>query len=219
MEQFNDIFVNEDISKPENRINLAIFHLQMVPEFHHWFLKKLGITDDVIIYPVKNVDGSRPDFVIKNLQGIKIGYIEVECGTDLEQLTRFVRLYEKDGIRIYSVFGKREYNSDLALEEIKEFLESRMDILQSNQQKLSCKYLIESINSTIYRISDTKRKPVSKEFINENLFVRDLLKKLSDIDKPDNSNRPVPGHIYYDTVKEKGFSLKVYSQKGNKKSI
>lgn len=37
----DDIFVNEDISKPENRINLALFHLQMNSNFHNWFFNKL----------------------------------------------------------------------------------------------------------------------------------------------------------------------------------
>lgn len=114
-------------------------------------------------------------------------------------------------VRVYSVYGKREYNPDISLEEIKEYLESRLHRMQNNQIKLSSKYLIESINSTIYRISDTKRKPVSEEFISSNPFISELLLKLKDINKPENSNRPIPGHIYYDTVKEKGFSLKVFS--------
>ncbi len=209
---FDNIFVNEDISKPENRINLAIFHLQMDSDFHNWFLHKLGL-NSCVIYPIKNVDGSRPDFVIKNLQGELIGYVEVECGVDVEQLNRFKRLYEKNGVRVYSVYGKREYHPDLSLEEIKEYLESRLDKIQNNQVRLSSKYLIESINSTIYRISDTKRKPVSEEFINSNPFISELLLKLTDIDKPKDINRPNTGHIYYDTVKEKGFSLRVFSKK------
>ena len=31
----NDIFVREDIAKPENRVNLALFHLQMDDKFHN----------------------------------------------------------------------------------------------------------------------------------------------------------------------------------------
>lgn len=35
----------------------------------------------------------------------------------------------------------------------------------------------------------------------------------------DGAGRPSPGHIYYDTVKEKGFSLKVFSTKGAARHI
>ncbi len=214
-----NIFVKEDISKPENRINLALFHLQMFDVFHNWFLEKFKLNADSIIFPVKNEEGSRPDFVVYNSFGDKIGYIEVECGINLEQFNRFKILYEKDGVKVYSIFGKKEHLPDLSLEEIKTFINSIYNTIQNNQIKLSCKYLTNLIDETIYTINDTSRKPVSKDFINSNSFIKELLSKLNDVDMVEKTNRANAGHIYYDTNKDKGFSLKVFSTEGDKKHI
>lgn len=77
----DNIFVNEDISKPENRVNLTLFHLQMDESFHIWFCSKLKIPISSILFPVKNSVGDRPDYIIKN-NGLTIGYAEVELGDE-----------------------------------------------------------------------------------------------------------------------------------------
>ncbi|MCX6023158.1 MAG: DUF6508 domain-containing protein [Chloroflexi bacterium] len=59
-----DLFVREDVSKPENRVNLALFSLMLVPQFRHRFLRELGLDVDSIVYPPRNVPGGRPDFVV-----------------------------------------------------------------------------------------------------------------------------------------------------------
>lgn len=218
---YDDIFVNEDISKPENRINLALFHLQMNSDFHNWFFNKLNLDTNSILYPVKNIKGTRPDYVIKTIDDKTIGFIEVECGTDLEQFSRFKNIHETEDVKVYSVFGLKKHFPDISLEEIKEYIESNSDSFVNVQELLSSKYLVELINNTIYTIKDTKRQPVNEDFINSNTFLKELLNKFEylGIDKDIDINKPIPGHVYYDTNKDKGFSLKVYSSKGVKKGI
>ena len=59
-----DPFVNEDIAKPENRTNLALFALMNIPHFSDWIVHRLGLPQDTVIYPPQNVAGNlRPDFV------------------------------------------------------------------------------------------------------------------------------------------------------------
>src|SRR5437879_4506424 len=38
-----DLFVREDVAKPENRVNLALFSLMLVPAFRRWFLGRLNL--------------------------------------------------------------------------------------------------------------------------------------------------------------------------------
>src|ERR1035437_2697810 len=118
----HNIFVKEDIAKPENRVNLAIFHLQMVDEFHNWFCNKLNISNEAIIFPTENLDGDRPDFIIKEENHIH-GYIEVELGGENKfQLSSYRGKYETDKRRIFSITGKIAQGSDLGLDEIKSYL-------------------------------------------------------------------------------------------------
>ncbi|MFZ2724759.1 MAG: hypothetical protein WAX77_00735 [Methylococcaceae bacterium] len=98
----DDIFVNEDISKPENRVNLALFHLQMNDVFHQWFCERLQLPVTSIIYPTKNINANRADYIVK--EGDKIlAYIEVELGNENKpQLSS----YEIHNVRILSYYGK-----------------------------------------------------------------------------------------------------------------
>lgn len=92
----NDIFVNEDLSKPENRINLSLFGLLPSSVFRSWFLGRLNLPEDAVLYPSVNVvseTGSiRPDFVIKHgCTEETLGWLEVECGRDVSSLSVFER--------------------------------------------------------------------------------------------------------------------------------
>ncbi len=117
-----DIFVREDIAKPENRVNLALFHLQMDEGFHKWFCEELQLPVSAIIYPTENLSGDRPDLIVKD--GDKtIGYIEVELGDENKsQLSTYRYKYANDKTKIFSITGKSFHNSDLSLEEISAFL-------------------------------------------------------------------------------------------------
>lgn len=213
----NDIFVSEDISKPENRVNLAIFALQIYEPFHIWLLRKLKIDSGCIIYPTINTEGNRPDYIIK-LDNKIIGYIEVECGDDPEQIKRFKSKFENQERKVYTILGREKYNGDLSLEEIADFLKNEIINVKNAQTIVSFKHLIKLIEVSIENRSNNKRVEVSSKML-INPFVSELLFKLKKVDKAPGANRPIPGHIYYDTVGEEGFSLKVYSPKGAMKHI
>lgn len=206
----NDIFVREDIAKPENRVNLALFHLQMDDTFHTWFCRKLGIPSTSIIYPTENLTGDRPDFIIKD-DDIIIGYIEVELGNEnTAQLSSYKYKYESDSIRIFSITGKSNHTSNLSLEEIRNYLSNNIESFSNQQKKVSALYLIKLIDTySNYNLSYS-RIPVSDEVL-KRPFVEKLLSALQKFTPEPNQKRAVPGRYYIDTASEKGFSFRVYS--------
>ena len=205
-----DIFVREDIAKPENRVNLALFHLQMDNNFHKWFCTKLNIPKTSIIYPTENLSGDRPDYVIRNAKKT-IGYVEVELGDENKsQLSSYRFKYENDQIKIFSISGKSSQNSDLSLEEISSYLNKQLNLQSNDQKKQSAKYLIKLIETyTINNISYS-RNPVSEEVLNRP-FVNKLLDTLKEYQPEPSQKRATPGQYYCDTNSEKGFSFRVYS--------
>lgn len=205
-----DIFVKEDIAKHENRVNLALFHLQMDEDFHKWFCEKLSIPISSIIYPTENLSGDRPDFIVKNAERI-IGYIEVELGDENKsQLSTYRYKYESDQTKIYSITGKSIQKSDLSLEEISSYLSRKLDTLSNNQKVLSAQYLIKLIDTYSNNNLTYTRNPVSDEVLNRP-FVSKLLSALEDYKPEPNQKRAESGKYYCDTNSEKGFSFRVYS--------
>ncbi len=206
-----DIFVNEDISKPENRVNLALFHLQMVNNFHRWFCNKLNIPASSIVYPTENLSGDRPDYIVKNADKI-IGYVEVELGNENKsQLSQYRNKYENENIKIFSISGKSAHNSDLSLEEVSAFLKNNLDNFANQQIIISAKYLIKLIETFSNNTQKTSRAPVSEEVLNLP-FVKKLLDALKDYQPESEQRRAVPGKYYIDTTGTKGFSFRVYSK-------
>jgi len=205
-----DIFVREDIAKPENRINLAIFHLQMNERFHNWFCGKLSIPASSLIYPTKNLAGDRPDLVIKN-NGALLGYIEVELGDENHsQLSAYRQKYQTENCKVYSITGKANHRSALSLHEIGEFLSEMINHTPHAQTYLSMLYLIELIDTYSGSTPSTTRNAASNEVLNSP-FVSRLLDGLKNYAPDPYQRKAEPGKYYCDTVGEKGFSLRVYS--------
>ncbi|MBE2280783.1 MAG: hypothetical protein IAE91_10355 [Ignavibacteriaceae bacterium] len=205
----SEIFTNEDISKPENRLNLAIFHLQMYQPFHDWFCGKLDIKNDSVIYPTQTNSGSRPDFIIRNGNQI-IGYVEVELGSEnTAQLAEYRRKYKA---KVYSISGYRNQGCDLGLDEMEEYIKSELKNNANVQTKTSLIYLLNLISTFGGRNSSNIRVDVSEKMLNHP-FVSQILNNLSEFAPPNGeSKKPFPGYYYIDTVKESGFSFKVYSR-------
>ena len=206
-----NIFVREDIAKPENRFNLALFHLQIDEDFHKWFCQKLNIPENSVIYPTENLEGDRPDFIIKD--GHKtIGYIEVELGDENKaQLNSYRHKYENNNVHIFSISGKTIQKSDLSLEEIKNHLFKKLETINTSQKVLSVKYLIKLIDTYSNNYQTYSRSPVSNEML-ERPFINKLLEALIDFKPNGNQNKAIPGTYYCDTNSPKGFSFRVYSK-------
>lgn len=197
----DDIFVREDISKPENRVNLAIFHLLMIDEFKSWFCRKLNIDKSSLIYPVMNSGGNRPDLIIKNDNKI-IGCIEVELGTEnTSQIHAYSSLYEN----VFTICGLPCHNANLSLEEIKDYLKVFDTAYLNQQQKSSITYLVKLIETYIYGFESNVRTNISEK-VSEHSFFKIILESLSDLISDDIS-KIYPGEIVIDTVKDEGFSL------------
>ncbi len=59
------IFVNEDISKPENGLNLVRLGLMKDPDFREWCVQRLHLSEDSVFYPPQNVMGNlRPGYLV-----------------------------------------------------------------------------------------------------------------------------------------------------------
>ena len=207
-DRYMRIFSQEDISKPENRCNLALFHLQMWDQFHGWFLGRLGFAADAVVYPAANSAGTRPDFVVE-LGNDKIGVVEVELGgADHAQLAE----YRKSHSNVTLIAGKKEHACPLSLEEIAEYLDEHLTDAPSQQVRMSAMYLHALIDVSVGDRVGSHRAPVSEKVL-EHPFFRALLSNLADIARGANEAASAsPGHPYFDgTQADEGFSMKVYS--------
>ena len=197
----DDLFVNEDISKPENRVNLALFSLMQQDWFREWILKRLRLPADAVVYPPTNVHGRRPDLKVAR-DGSELAMIEVELGTNLGQAED----YRKQFATVKTIWGKRESGSDLSLEEVAEFLEGPRSL--SPQTRFNVEHLRKLIIKGLSEHSSSGgRGNVSEEMWEHRLVVA-LRDRLGDRLEA-TTNRIAIGHLKADTVGKEGFSLKV----------
>ena len=197
----DDLFVNEDISKPENRVNLALFSLMQQDWFRTWILKRLCLPADAVVYPPTNVHSRRPDLEVVS-QGSEVTMIEVELGTNLGQAEN----YRKQFGSVKTIWGKRKSRSDLSLEEIAEFLEEPRCL--SQQTKINVQHLRKLIAEGLsVHSSSGERGNVSEEMW-EHELVTALSDRLGERLKA-TTKRVGIGQLKADTVGKEGFSLKV----------
>ena len=126
------VFANEDIAKPENRINLSLFGFFLVDVFREWFLDQFTLPLDAVIFPTANLRGGiRPDFAVHNKDNKPVAYIEVEIGKeDIGQLQNYRSILN---VPVLSICGKKEHEGHLSLLEIYEKLKELKESLHSKQ--------------------------------------------------------------------------------------
>ncbi|MGY5881925.1 MAG: hypothetical protein RTV31_16885 [Candidatus Thorarchaeota archaeon] len=219
----NYLHFKEDTAKPENRTNLALFSILMIPEIHSFVCNELGLPDDIIIFPSPNLvteefgSTMRPDYGITESyaeQSKPIGYIEVELGKEDEPQVQKYRTELK--VTIYSIVGRKDHREnggrgDLSLEEI---YRVALEIGQScpNTQKhasldLFCSLVKHYVIDGNFNASN-KRCNLSEEMLNSPL----IQKVISYYGESTifEGGRIERGKILLDTIAEKGFSFKVY---------
>ena len=202
MDNIGDLFVNEDISKPENRVNLAVFSLVQQDWFREWILKRLDLATDAVVYPPTNVGRRRPDLKVV-LEGSELAMIEVELGTNMAQAED----YREQFGNVRTIWRKRENRGDLSLEEVAEFL--REPRYLSPQTRINVEHLIKLIEEGLSGHSlSTERGNVSEEMWQHNALVVALRDRLGDKFEA-TTGRVEIGHLKADTVGKEGFSLKV----------
>jgi hypothetical protein len=219
----DQVFVNEDLSKLENRINVATFGLFNVDEFREWFLSRFEAPREAVIYPpatmIKGGGPLRPDFKItvpNSVQETVVCYVEVECDKDHIQLENYRQKYRQT--RVHALWGRKEYvdngEARLSLEEVLDFLVRSGFTRSHTQQGICARYLRKLILRALS--GSIKKKyppaPVSEE-MKQNEFVAALLGDLGATVSFQPTGPFKPGQIRANTRKEDGFSLRVYSPK------
>ena len=142
-----DVFVNEDVSKPENRVNLALFSLMQQTWFREWFLDKLELATDAVVYPAKTQkEHQRPDFRVTTPDETRGTWIEVELSKNQEQLKRYQDVLAPDKVK--SVWGTPEHGGNLSLKEIADFVDERMGTeTLADQVAVNARHLRDAINT------------------------------------------------------------------------
>ena len=209
MQSFDDsrIHINEDLSKAENRVNVALFGLMPQDWFREWFLGKLDLPLDSVLYPPANEHGARPDLKVEAPDGSTKAWIEVELGTNPEQIEDYRNRYDEP---VKRVWGRRGNAGDLSLEEIRGFLSKRVGSLPP-QTEVNVEHLRKLIQSGLdgHSKSGGKRtgSQVSVEMLDHPIVVG--LKEQLGERLVLTTGRVGRGQVRGDTMKsnEDGFSL------------
>ena len=202
MDDSDDMFVREDISKPENRVNLALFSLMQQDWFREWLLERLGMPTNAIVYPPENVRGRHPDLKVSR-GGSTLAWIEVELGTNAGQAQDYREQFDQP---VKTIWGRRCTASDLSLEEVADFLCGKEDLPPQAAKNVEHLHKLIRIGLDGHS-SSSERVEVSDEMWNDPLVValRDRLGGRMER----TTVRVGIGHLKADTVGKEGFSLKV----------
>lgn len=222
MSQTDDTFVNEDLGKSENRVNVALFGMMQQDCFRQWFLTKLDLPTDAVVYPPTNMNGYRPDLKVVSRGECTLAWIEVELGTDECQLARYREVFSDP---VKAVWGKQSDGGDLSLEEIAKYLDAcpRKDL--SPQEALNTEYLYKMIRDGLDGHKGSLGRDRVSDKMRKNRLVVVLEELLDDRLMFEFGNQPPPiGYLKADTTEaggtgNQGFSLRVYSSKATSKTL
>ena len=201
------MFIREDISKPENRINLALFSLFQQDWFREWLLQKLELSNDAVVFPDVGRGGLRPDFRVVRGNDT-LARIEVELGKDERQVENYSANFSEP---MKTIWGRRRDQGNLSLEEICEYLARQSGL--SPQVTKNVEHLTKLIHDGLGGFSrPTGRAVLSDEMWNQP-FVLALRQRLGQ--KLHRTTRKIPfGFLGVDTTNSpnsQGFSLRVNS--------
>lgn len=202
MDSTDDLFVNEDLSKPENRVNLGLFSLMQQDWFREWILKKLDLPLDAAVYPPTNIHTRRPDLKVVKEDCSVLAMIEVELGTNRAQAED----YQKEFGKVKTIWGRRQSGGDLSLEEVAEFLAEQRPL--SPQVAINVQHLRKLIEDGLSGHSSSGERGHVSEEMWEHPLVAAMRERLGDRLKA-TTGRVSIGHLKADTVGKEGFSLKV----------
>lgn len=205
MQTFDDsrIFVNEDLTKPENRVNVALFGLMPQDWFRRWFLGELNLPVDSVVYPPMNVHEARPDLRVETPDGsATLAWIEIELGTNQDQIEDYRSRYKEP---IKSVRGRRSDGGNLSLEEIYEFLGERIGSL-SPQTRVNVGHLRKLIREGREGHARSVVRSAVSDAVQDHPLVVGLRERLAE-KLVFTSGRVGPGRLRGDAIEKEGFSL------------
>ena len=205
----DDTYVNEDLSKTENRINVALFGLLSHDWLRNWLLSQLDILVEAIVYPSENYRGVRPDFKIVDDNDTTLAWIEVELDKDPAQVARYRDALDEP---IKTIWGRKRDGGDLSLEEIASHLLKRCasQPALSAQSLKQVQHLIKQIKQALDGHSAHQRRDEVSEQMREHSLVLGLVDRLGPKLIFTTGSVPV-GFLKADTNGPEGFSLRVNS--------
>lgn len=209
-------FLNEDLSKPENRINVALFGLMQQEWFREWLLKELNLSPDAVLFPPKNVDGGRrPDFKVEATDGSTLAWIEVEVGTNASQANDYRAIFSRDPVK--TIWGS---DGDLSLEKIAAYLYSQLEDSAdlSPQARINVQYLHDQIQQALAGYSPSSPRADLSDEVWSTYPLLKLRELLGDKLVRTTGSFPI-GKLGVDTVKPQGFSLKVNRRDGRRGTL
>ena len=209
-----DLFVREDVAKPENRVNLALFSLMLVPSFREWFLKRLKLDPQARVYPPRNQPGGRPDFVVVAPDGSVLAWIEVELGGENSAQLSAYRAALAEPIK--SLIGVDGYGGDLSLQEIAAAVTDMSDGLDL-QQAMNAGVLVQLI-------AELAHPPQAAQYIEPSDTIRmDPLIRALEQRLPGMivfGIPPVrPGTVHVGSMSQSGWTIRVYSTEAAGRSV
>jgi hypothetical protein len=87
-----ELFVREDLSKPENRANVLLLAAASISPFWSRLHCELRLAADTVLRPERNTAVGRPDLVARSPNGTRIAVIECEnCGENKNQSVAYAR--------------------------------------------------------------------------------------------------------------------------------
>lgn len=208
----DDLFIREDISKPENRINLALFSLMQQDRIREWLLAKLGLPTDAVVYPPKGRHGLRPDLKVVRACST-LAWIEVELGKDEEQTERYRRAFAEP---VKTIWGRKIDGGDLSLDEVADYLAEQTSL--PPQVVVNVKHLRKLIKNGMGQHSSSPGRGDVSEEMWEHPLVAGLRKLLGDKLEPRRTGGVQIGYLRADTTatsNNQGFSLRVRSTKSS----
>lgn len=203
-----EVFVNEDVSKPENRVNLALFSLMLIPSIRDWLLKELSLPQDSIVYPPQNSAGLRPDFVVVNPDNTVVAWIEVELGSEnTAQLIAYRNGFQEP---VRSIVGAETDRGDVSLEKIATALNSELSQNLDRQQTTNVGVFTTLVSTLAgYPQMFTYTDPNAE--IRNNSLIRALQAHLEDVLQY-GAPPVIPGTAQVSTITQKGWTIRVYSK-------
>lgn len=212
MSPIQDLFLHEYLGRPENRVNVALFALMQQDWFREWFLGKLGLREDAIVYPPTNRGDVRPDLKVVDAEHNTLAWIEVELCADMGQLGCYREKLHPEPVM--ALWGTPGDGGDLSLKEIAEHLERQTGL--SPQVAVNTQQLAELIREGLRdHVHSPGRSSLSPQMRNHRLVagLSELLAERLRFDLGTNEP-PAPGDLKVDTTdthNNRGFSLRVYS--------
>ena len=204
-----DLFINEDLSKPENRVNVALFGMLQQDWFRKWFLNQLNLKTDATVYPSKGCNNIRPDLKVTH-DDSTLAWLEVELGKDEEQIADYKCKLDAE---VKAIWGRRTDGGDFSLEEIADYLEAQVS--HPPQTAVYIEHLYKLIQVGLEGHTRSSKRARLSDEMRDHCLVIGLKERLQDRLMFEYGNEPPQvGYLKADTTaspNNRGFSLGVYS--------